>query len=40
MSFKPAKCPNCAGELQLPEDRDTVKYMYCGSDGKCYRGNA
>lgn len=32
MSFKPAKCPNCAGDLQVPEDRDTVKCMYCGSD--------
>ncbi len=32
MSFKAAKCPNCAGELQLPEDRDSVKCMYCGSD--------
>lgn len=40
MSFKPAKCPNCAGDIQVPEDRDTVKCIYCGSDGKCYRGNA
>ena len=32
MSFKAAKCPNCAGDLQVPEDRDSVKCMYCGSD--------
>jgi hypothetical protein len=32
MTFKPAKCPNCAGDLQVPEDRDSVKCMYCGSD--------
>ena len=30
--FKPAKCPNCAGDLQVPDDRDSVKCMYCGSD--------
>lgn len=29
MTFKAAKCPNCAGELQLLEDRDNVKCMYC-----------
>lgn len=32
MSFKPAKCPNCAGDIQVPDDRDTAKCMYCGSD--------
>lgn len=32
MTFKAAKCPNCAGELQVPEERDSVKCMYCGSD--------
>jgi DNA-directed RNA polymerase subunit RPC12/RpoP len=32
MPFKPAKCPNCAGDLQVPDDRDAVKCMYCGSD--------
>jgi len=32
MAFKAAKCPNCAGDLQLPDDRDNVKCMYCGSD--------
>ena len=32
MTFKPAKCPNCAGDIQVPEDRDTAKCMFCGSD--------
>lgn len=32
MAFKAAKCPNCAGELQVPDERNTVKCMYCGSD--------
>ena len=32
MPFKPAKCPNCAGDIQVPDDRDTAKCMYCGSD--------
>lgn len=32
MSFKAAKCPNCAGDLQVPDDRDSVKCMYCGND--------
>lgn len=32
MSFKAAKCPNCAGDIQVPDDRDTAKCMYCGSD--------
>lgn len=32
MTFKAAKCPNCAGDIQVPDDRDTVKCMYCGSD--------
>lgn len=27
-----AKCPQCAGSLQVPDDRDTVKCMYCGVD--------
>ena len=30
MNFKPAQCPNCAGALQLPDDRNTVNCMYCG----------
>ncbi len=29
MDFKAAKCPNCGGDLQLPENVDTVKCMYC-----------
>ena len=32
MAFKAAKCPNCAGELQVPEGKKAVKCMYCGSD--------
>lgn len=32
MIFKEARCPNCGGELQLPEDKATVKCMYCGGD--------
>ncbi|KQC14851.1 MAG: hypothetical protein APR63_13235 [Desulfuromonas sp. SDB] len=29
--FRPAKCPSCGGELQLPEDKDVVSCMYCGT---------
>ncbi len=32
MAFQAAKCPNCNGELQVPDDRDIVKCMYCGND--------
>lgn len=32
MPFKAAKCPNCAGDIQVPDERDTAKCMYCGSD--------
>lgn len=32
MVFKAAKCPNCGGELQLPDNRETVKCMYCGGE--------
>ena len=32
MPFKAAKCPNCAGDIQVPDDRDTAKCMYCGSE--------
>jgi tetratricopeptide (TPR) repeat protein len=32
MEFKAAKCPNCGGELQLPDNRETVKCMYCGGE--------
>lgn len=32
MEFKPARCPSCGGELQVPDKMDTVKCMYCGSE--------
>ncbi len=32
MEFKAAKCPNCNGDLQVPDDKDVVKCMYCGND--------
>ena len=32
MEFKPATCPACGGQLQIPDDRETVKCMYCGCD--------
>lgn len=32
MEFKAARCPNCNGDLQLPENLVTVKCMYCQSD--------
>jgi tetratricopeptide (TPR) repeat protein len=32
MLFRPAKCPTCQGELQVPTDREMVKCMYCGAD--------
>ncbi len=32
MAFKVAKCPNCGGDLQVPDEKNTVKCMYCGSD--------
>lgn len=31
MEFKPAKCPNCAGSLQVPASHTTVNCMFCGS---------
>lgn len=34
MKFIPAKCPSCSGDLQIPDDRDFVKCMYCGGDIK------
>ena len=30
MTFKPARCPSCAGALQLPDNVEFVKCMYCG----------
>lgn len=32
MAFKPAFCPACGGQLQIPDDREMVKCMYCGGD--------
>lgn len=32
MTFKAAICPSCGGQLQVPDDRDSVKCMYCGTD--------
>jgi tetratricopeptide (TPR) repeat protein len=32
MEFKPAKCPSCGGNLQVPPDMKTAKCMYCGGD--------
>lgn len=32
MTFKAAVCPSCGGELQVPDNRDSVKCMYCGTD--------
>lgn len=31
-NFQAAVCPSCGGQLQVPDDRDTVKCMYCGVD--------
>ena len=28
--FVAAKCPSCGGDLQVPDNRDQVKCMYCG----------
>jgi tetratricopeptide (TPR) repeat protein len=32
MEFIAAKCPNCGGELRLPDNMKTAKCMYCGFD--------
>lgn len=32
MGFQAAKCVQCGGALQVPDDRDIVKCMYCGVD--------
>lgn len=32
MEFIAAKCPNCGGDLQLPDDKKQVKCKYCGFD--------
>ncbi len=30
MNFKPALCPSCGGKMQIPDDINIVKCMYCG----------
>jgi len=32
VEFRPARCPNCSGSLQLPETVQRVKCLYCGQD--------
>lgn len=32
MPFKAARCPNCNGDLQVPEEKDVVICMYCGTN--------
>jgi len=32
MAFIESKCPNCGGELRIPDDRATIKCMYCSSE--------
>jgi len=32
MNFKPTNCPSCGGQLQVLDDRDSVKCMYCGNE--------
>lgn len=32
IEFIPAICPNCGGELRVPENRNLIKCMYCGYD--------
>jgi len=31
-TFAAAKCPNCNGELQVPNDRNSVRCMYCSGE--------
>ena len=32
MEFQDAKCPNCSGSLQLPDNLKTAKCIYCGTE--------
>ncbi len=32
MEFIKGVCPYCKGELQIPEDRESVICMYCGKE--------
>lgn len=34
MEFIPCNCPKCGGALQIPDNKDFVKCMYCGGDIK------
>jgi len=34
MKFISAKCPSCNGDLQVPDNRDFVHCMYCGTTVK------
>ena len=34
MKFVLAKCPSCSGDLQVPDDKDFIICMYCGSSIK------
>lgn len=34
MEFKSAKCPSCQGELMVPDNKDFVICMYCGTSVK------
>jgi len=34
MKFVAARCPACNGELQVPDNKDFIKCMYCGVDVK------
>lgn len=31
-TFVAAKCPSCGGELQVPQDRNSVRCMYCSGE--------
>ena len=32
MEFLKGVCPHCKGELQIPQDRETIICMYCGKE--------
>ena len=34
MALESAKCPNCAAEIQVPNDREDAFCTYCGSQIK------
>lgn len=40
INFIPAICPNCGGELRIPDDRKIIKCMYCGYDIVMYEPEA